>query len=99
MTMSFTTFKLHQPSGLASWTATAFDCECCGRRAVAVVPTCEAVEGPTFEIARDGRKILLTSTWLDGEDYVSEHWSVPGALSAMCNAISMAAEATEKLDT
>jgi hypothetical protein len=73
---------------ITGWTATAFDCQCCGRTTAAVTPTCEAADGPSFEISRDGRKILLTTTWLDGEDYYSEHPSVPAALGVMRVAIS-----------
>jgi hypothetical protein len=74
------------------WTATAFECECCGKMTAAVMPICEAVDGPTFEISRDHRKIRLTTTWLDGEDYVSEHWSLPGALRTLRATIYRAAQ-------
>jgi hypothetical protein len=75
------------------WTATTFECVCCGRTAAEI--TCEAVAGPTFEITRDDDdKVLLTTTWLDGEDYLAEFWSLPEALNAMRATISRSAEAS-----
>jgi hypothetical protein len=58
-----------------------------------VTLTCGVVDGPTFKISRVDRKILLTTTWLDAKDYVSEHWSVPGALRAFRAMVSKATEA------
>jgi hypothetical protein len=46
------------------WTATPFDCECCGRTVVRVAPTCEEVAGPSFEVSRYDRRIVATTTWL-----------------------------------
>ncbi len=74
-----------------SWFAVDLDCACCGNTTVAIGPTCDAVPGPWFEVSRDeDRRIILTTTWLDGEDYTSEFWSVSVALSAIISTIATA---------
>jgi hypothetical protein len=74
------------------WSATTFDCGCCGRTTTKVALICEAVDGPSFEFSRDGSKIRLTTTWIDGEDYYSKHPSLPSALREMNAAISEATD-------
>jgi hypothetical protein len=60
-----------------SWFAVNLDCACCGNTTVAIGPTCDTVPGPGFEVSRDeDRRMILTTTWLDGEEYTSEFWSV-----------------------
>jgi hypothetical protein len=53
---------------------------------------------PSLEspVSRDeDHRIILTTTWLDGEDYTSEFWSVSVALSAI---ISTIAKATAEME-
>jgi hypothetical protein len=72
-----------------SWFAVDFVCECCGNTAVSIRPTCDAVVGPWFELSRNkDQKILLMTTWLDGEDYVSEFWSLKAALRSVLSTIA-----------
>ena len=67
-----------------SWSAVDFVCECCGNTAVSIGPTCDAAIGPRFELSRDkDQRILLTTTWFNGEDYVSEFWSLKAALRSV----------------
>jgi hypothetical protein len=72
-----------------SWFAVDFACECCGNTTVSIGPVCDAVVGPWFEISRNAdQRIALTTTWLDGEDYTSEFWSLKAALGAVLATIS-----------
>ncbi len=73
---------------IPGWTAAPFDCACCGRTCVTVHPSCEALDGPSFEIMRDGSSVSVTTTWLDGEDYLAEYWSVKAAVGAVRIAIA-----------
>jgi hypothetical protein len=73
------------------WFATDYACDCCGNTTVAIGPESDAVPGPWFELSRDAdQRVVLTTTWLDGEDYTSEFWSVPAALSAILSTITKA---------
>jgi hypothetical protein len=74
-----------------SWFAVDFACECCGNRTVFIGPTSDALLVPRFELVRGkDQKIELTTSWLDGEDYTSEFWSLNAALRCV---LSMIAEA------
>jgi hypothetical protein len=67
-----------------SWFAVDHVCECCGNITVAVGPTSDAVLGPWFELVRNkDERIELTTTWLDGEDYTGEFWSLDAALRSV----------------
>lgn len=75
------------------WMAMAFECECCGDSVARVFSTDDAIEGPTFEIARVRNTVTLTTTWLDGEVYASEFRSLPAALGTMRAKIALATRA------
>jgi hypothetical protein len=81
-------------NAIEGWKAISFECECCGKTTALVVSTCEVAEDPTFELSRDDGRILLTTTWLDGEDYDAEFWSLPAALGAMRATIATATDAS-----
>jgi hypothetical protein len=72
-----------------SWFANDFVCECCGNTGVSIGRTCGAVVAPSFELSRNKKqRILLTTTWLDGKDYVSEFWSLKAALGSVLATIT-----------
>jgi hypothetical protein len=74
-----------------SWSGSDFACECCGNTVIAVGQTSNAVVGPWFELFRNrDYRIDLTTTWLDGEDYSSEFWSLQAALRAILSTITEA---------
>jgi hypothetical protein len=76
-------------AGPGSWSAADFVCECCGNTVVSIGRTCDAVVGPWFELSRNkNQRILLTTTWLDGKDYVSEFWSLKAALGCVLATIT-----------
>ena len=71
-----------------SWFAVDQVCACCGNITIAIGPTSDAVAGPWFELVRKrDERIELTTTWLDGEDYTSEFWSLDAALRAVVTTI------------
>ena len=71
-----------------SWFAVDQVCECCGNITIAIGPTSDAVVGPWFELVRNrDERIELTTTWLDGEDYTSEFWSLDAALRSVVTTI------------
>jgi hypothetical protein len=78
-----------------SWFAVDFACECCGNTTVFIGPTSDAFLVPRFQLVRGkDQKIELTISWLDGEDYTSEFWSLNAALRCV---LSMIAEAMHEM--
>jgi hypothetical protein len=79
-----------------SWFVTDFACECCGNTVVSIGRTCDAVVGPWFELSRNkDQRILLTTKWLNGEDYVSEFWSLKAALGSVLATITQATHSSK----
>jgi hypothetical protein len=71
-----------------SWFANGYVCECCSNITVAIGSNSDAVVGPRFELIRNrDERIELSTTWLDGEDYDSEFWSLDAALRSVVTSI------------
>jgi hypothetical protein len=78
-----------------SWFAVDFACECCGNTTVSIGPTSDAFLVPWFALSRNkDQRIELTTSWLDGEDYTNEFWSLNAALRCV---LSMIAEAMHEM--
>jgi hypothetical protein len=74
-----------------SWFAVDSGCECCGNTTVSIGPTSDAFLAPWFALSRNkDERIELTISWLDGEDYTSEFWSLNAALRCVLSMIAQA---------